>query len=526
MMKSPTNNFNKKNIFALAVTILLLLGKVNTTEKEIDTTEEEEMQAEGTERIVGAAKHSLNTKDHEVTLVVGSRPAAANNKEDYEQYKDLFPEACDVELGKKVEEGYIVLSYSKKSKAALEGCTVDFYTDLRNTIEFSAFLTNVGEGGVEGCVQGGDDHYNDNVLPFAYSHPPELEELQKVPKIGNSGKGCNAAICLNKKCIEKTGLELRWTRTKDEANIENINLLINPIGSPSYRETSEEMSKFNDENSPEFPKVEIKATGERYKVRFEGSNVKEPKNEDKKYNCTANPARDIIDPMAWEIVGTEPDQKKYLYLLAFHLLPQKASRQIKWSKRSKRAKVGNSVSFSRIQEEKTPESSSTPEVLPDALKGPECNDLRILFSTNNYALLTVDPPTTTTSTSSSTTTTTTPTTTATTTTTKKPSGFPWLIIIVIVVVLLVLSSIGGIVAFFVLRGSDKDEETKSKMDKGTKSKRDKGTKSKNDNTKSLTSKNDKSINSAAGTSSKVKDAEEGKKKGTDTAIENTKSLEI
>jgi len=64
-------------------------------------------------------------------------------------------------------------------------------------------------------------------LPFAYSHPADLSEIQKEPILGKSGKGCKSEICLEETCIQKTALELRWIRFKNET-IDDVNLLLNP----------------------------------------------------------------------------------------------------------------------------------------------------------------------------------------------------------------------------------------------------------------------------------------------------------
>ncbi|CAK5090624.1 unnamed protein product [Meloidogyne enterolobii] len=469
---------------ALAVTILLLPlleGKVNTTTA--DKGEKEVLQAEQDKRFVGLAKHLL--KKDKVTLAKGSEPATT--QEDYEKYKKLFPDACDVKLGegaKKGEAGYIVVSYSKNSKAAQKGCTLDLYTNLKNKIEFKTSLKNDNGGGPEGCVKEDCDNYNDNVLPFAYSLPTILKDLiNEGPIQGKSGKGCKSEICVEEKCIQKTGLELRWSRTTSF----DIALVINPIGSPGYKKTSEQMKIFYGE-PPEYPTVKVERTN--YSVCFDSTEIIEYSN----YNCTPDPAGNVLTPMTWEIIGAKSNQKKK-HLLVFHLLPQKASRIIQWDP-----------------------NNDNPKVKKFPPNGPECEELRILFSTDKYDLLTVVPSTTTTSTS---TTTSTQTTTTTVTTTEEPKGSVT-IIIVIVVVLLCSSCSGAIVYFvFMKKGGDSDGD-KSKMDdKGTKSKKDdKGNKSKMDN-----DSNDKTTNSEAETNSKVKDAEEGKKEGTSsTAIEETKSM--
>nr|CAD2203551.1 unnamed protein product [Meloidogyne enterolobii] len=497
---------------ALAVTILLLPllgGKVNNTATADGGEENEVLQAEQDGRPVGLANHIL--KKDKVTLAEGSRPAIT--QEDYEKYKKLFPDACDVKLGegaKKGEAGYIIVSYSKNSKAAQKGCTLDLYTNLEKKIEFEVFLKNDNGGGPEGCVKEENDNYNDNVLPFAYSHPADLSEIQKEPILGKSGKGCKSEICLEETCIQKTGLELRWIRFKNET-IDDVNLLLNPIGSPAYKQAKEDMKKFNEE-PPVYPTVKVERT--EYSVQFK---TVDPETKYKEYNCTHNPVGNVLIPMTWEIIGANSNQKKK-HLLVFHFLPQKASRIIEWS-RPRHLSKRLTIEYNKIEAKGDPTEPPEPKKEPKVRKfppnGPECEELRILFSTEFYDLMTVVPPTTTTTT----TTTSTQTTTAQVTTEKSKSSA--LTIIFVIVVVLLCSSCSGAVVYFVFlkKGKDSDGD-KSKMDdKGTKSKKDdKGNKSKTD-------KDSKSANSEAATNSKVKDAEEGKKEGTSsTAIEETKSM--
>nr|CAD2127547.1 unnamed protein product [Meloidogyne enterolobii] len=522
----------KSTPLAVTILLLLLLGgmMVNNTATADGGGKEDEnevLQAEQVERVVGLAGHTLDDRKKKVTLFDGSKPATT--KEDYEGYKKKYPEACDVELGEDQEKGYMRL------KAVALWISTPIWKTRSNS---KVFLRNVEGGGPAGCLKQLDDKkfdgYNDNVLPFAYSHPTILEELrEKGPKLDISAAGCKSDVCFDKVCIKKTGLELRWAKSR---NVEHIDLLINPIGSPSYKHASEEMKLFEKRT---YGKVKIEKA-DKYSVRFGKDEALEPYNE---YNCTQNPAGNILTPLTWEINGTNPVDPKKKHLLAFHLLPQKASRMIQWVLPQLGNKIPKGVS------EESP-------------KGPECEELQILFSTANYDLLTVVPQTTTTTTSSTTTTTTQPTTTTVTTTTEEPKSSALIIIVIVVVLLLCSSCAGALVFFFFLKkgggGDGADDEDKSKMgdnkkskkdddgtkskndkgtksqnDKGTKSQNDKGTKSKGDNTKSLTSMNDKTTNSAAAgggagvKSSRVKDAEEGdNKKGTSTAIDNTASLEL
>uniref|UniRef100_A0A915MKM3 Uncharacterized protein n=1 Tax=Meloidogyne javanica TaxID=6303 RepID=A0A915MKM3_MELJA len=252
-----------KSYIALAVTILLLLllgGKVNNTTATANGGEENEvLQAEQKERKVGLGNHIL--KKDKVLLAEGSRDATS--QEDYEKYMKPLPDACDVEFDE--ENEYIIISYSKNSKAAQNGCTLDLSTASDNEIEFKTFLKNDNNGGPKGCVKifdkkTLDSYYNDNVLPFAYSHPTALENLKEGPMQGKSGEGCNSKICLENTCIEKTALELRWNSylLDSTLQLQAIRLMINPIGSPSAKSTLEDMKKFS--TKPVYPTVKVERT--------------------------------------------------------------------------------------------------------------------------------------------------------------------------------------------------------------------------------------------------------------------------
>ena len=72
--------------------------------------------------------------------------------------------------------------------------------------------------------------------------------------------------------------------------------------------------------------------------------------------CMKDGFDNILSPSTWEIVGTSPDPEKKR-LLVFHLLPQRASRNL------------NRI---RITKRKYEEQSGLPS-------GPKCDDLTIKF---------------------------------------------------------------------------------------------------------------------------------------------------
>nr|CAD2122640.1 unnamed protein product [Meloidogyne enterolobii] len=202
--------------------------------------------------------------------------------------------------------------------------------------------------------------------------------------------------------------------------------------------------------------------------------------------CMNNPKENILSPSTWEIVGTSPEPTMNR-LLVFHLLPQKASR--------KRIFMKN-------------KGTGLPEYVvgKEHPEGPKCDDMRIIFSRDNYKLLTTTssitstpkptqgptnkeetsttssptskndrtistskktPEITTTlaTVSSLTTTSTKATTTITTTTTKGSSGF--LFFVVIIVIILAVIGIGIAIYFVFVKGFDTEENDDEEGD-GTK----------------------------------------------------------
>lgn len=125
------------------------------------------------------------------------------------------------------------------------------------------------------------------------------------------------------------------------------------------------MKKFNEE-PPVYPTVKVERT--EYSVQFKTVN---PETKYKEYNCTQNPVGNVLTPTTWEIDGAMPNQKKK-HLLVFHLLPQKASRQIQWEKSMSRDEA---ESFGHYKWDKR----MRPKVQKFPPNGPECEELRILF---------------------------------------------------------------------------------------------------------------------------------------------------
>jgi len=141
------------------------------------------------------------------------------------------------------------------------------------------------------------------------------------------------------------------------------------------------MKKFNEE-PPVYPTVKVERT--EYSVQFKTVN---PETKYKEYNCTHNPVGNVLIPMTWEINGANSNQKKK-HLLVFHLLPQKASRIIEWS-RARHLSKRLTITYNKIESKDDttvpptttarPKPKKEPKVKKFPPNGPECEELRILF---------------------------------------------------------------------------------------------------------------------------------------------------
>nr|CAD2200901.1 unnamed protein product [Meloidogyne enterolobii] len=169
------------NIVALSIAVLVLFGQVNTT---------------GADN-VGLGNHIL--KKGKVNLAAGSTVAAT--KEDIEQYKAKFPDACDVEFD---SEGNIVLHYKSQGATKDKGCTVDLLTNIRNKILFTAGLRVTKDIGT--CPTW---NFNENTLPFAYSLlNEEISQFHNGPIFSKDGGCCD--VSNERACVKRTGLEVSW----------------------------------------------------------------------------------------------------------------------------------------------------------------------------------------------------------------------------------------------------------------------------------------------------------------------------
>ncbi|CAK5052815.1 unnamed protein product [Meloidogyne enterolobii] len=404
---------------------------------------------------VGLGDHIL--QEGKVTLANGSMIV---KKEDVEQYMTSSANACNVDFD---DEGNIVLHYTNLEATKDKGCTMDLLTNKGHEIVFWTGVHNLG--GLDACLNGSD--INSNVLPFAYSLTNE-----EAKKFHNGPIFADGLCRCAEGCVEKTGLEVRWAYDKIVGK-ENVVLYANPIGTKLVYYIRREWNL--NSTFVYFNQTHIKQTVPQFHIEsLKEYNDRNPQPS----NCIKNLKENILSPSTWEIVGTSPEPKMNR-LLVFHLLPQKASR--KWML----MKNNHTGLQEYVVRKEHPE-------------GPKCDDLRIIFSRDNYKLLTTPTPGTSTlkatqgerkttinkenistSTSSindrtdssskkapeitetltavfSLTTTITKATTTITTITQGSSGFPFFVIIVVI---LAVIGIGIAVYFFAFnKGSDTEEK--------------------------------------------------------------------
>uniref|UniRef100_A0A914LW22 Uncharacterized protein n=1 Tax=Meloidogyne incognita TaxID=6306 RepID=A0A914LW22_MELIC len=307
---------------------------------------------------------NVGLRDH---ILQGGKVVLANGsivakKEDVEQYMSISADACDVDFN---EEGNIVIHYKNQGTAKDKGCTVDLLTDKKDEIVFWTGVQN--QGGLDDCMRESD--INSNVLPFAYSLTNE-----EVKKFHNGPLFANGPCRCNEGCVEKTGLEVRWAFDEDQGK-ENVGLYANPIGTKLIYYLRKE---WNLNKTGVYFDVIINQTVPKFRIkqfRYITVNLQTVPHIEfsKKYNtqpssCSNNLEQNILSPSTWEIVGTSPEPKMNR-LLVFHLLPQKSSR--------KRVLLENTL-------------SGSPEyvVVKEHPDGPKCDEMLIIFSRDNYRLLT------------------------------------------------------------------------------------------------------------------------------------------
>ncbi|KAF7633819.1 hypothetical protein Mgra_00006789, partial [Meloidogyne graminicola] len=213
------------------------------------------------------------------------------------------------------------------------------------------------KGGPSSCVT---QDVNHNVLPFVYSiSNEELKKFNKGPEYTGLGGDCIRGCPW---CIGRTGLEVGWVLGRSN----NIKAIANPIGSEQLYSIEFPMEQMESQ----YTQLIINENEDsKYFLQF-GEGKKE------KAQCMFDDRDSIISPLAWEINNGIHEHKNYF--LAFHLLPQSATRIKK-----------------RMRKEYI--------ILNESPRGgPKCDDLQIIFDKSFYSLVVSDlsPPTTTTTTTS------------------------------------------------------------------------------------------------------------------------------
>uniref|UniRef100_A0A915LJ95 Uncharacterized protein n=1 Tax=Meloidogyne javanica TaxID=6303 RepID=A0A915LJ95_MELJA len=248
---------------------------------------------------VGLGNHIL--EEGKVTLATGSE--VVTTKEGLEEYKKSFADACDVDFD---PVGNIILHYKSQGTAKDKGCTVDLLTNKVDEIIFLAGLNHFTA--LIDCTNKSINDINDNIWKYSRN-------------------------------------------TKDE---DRMGLYANPIGTTFIYVIKQPL--------PQKLRGDVQVVINQKQQKYHIQIMKEiGKIYQKEAFCMKDGFDNILSPSTWEIVGTSPDPEKKR-LLVFHLLPQRASRNL------------NRI---RITKRKYEEQSGLPS-------GPKCDDLTIKFELKDF----------------------------------------------------------------------------------------------------------------------------------------------
>ncbi|KAL7070288.1 hypothetical protein ACQ4LE_010215 [Meloidogyne hapla] len=266
------------------------------------------------ETIVGYGRHTM--VNNKITQL-GSAKRIANNNEDLQDYKGT-ENACDVKFD---ENGDIVLNYNTVRE---NGCAIDLLKRISNWyLEFNASLSNDNKE-IKECLQPMPNGLNANLVPFAYSIGLEhFEKLKEGPYEENIS--CDKDACLNSggECLKPQGLEFGWGYNKDKVHVS-----MQPIGEPNVCGCPHKKDRVN--NLKSVINVHVDDHISWFRVEKVERNCYVSFSSCKPL-CINNDEdlieEGLIKPITWKIEDKSHVGSYYDELLAFYLLPQKASFQ-------------------------------------------------------------------------------------------------------------------------------------------------------------------------------------------------------
>ncbi|CAK5073911.1 unnamed protein product [Meloidogyne enterolobii] len=155
---------------------------------------------------VGLGKHVL---DDGKIVELKDLTKIAKDDTDLERYRKL-PGACDVTM----DDGNIILSYTKNSKTTESGCSVDLVTKNKGQVLLEFVISNPVS--LTECIMKGDDRI-ENLILFSFSMKrDEFEKLKEGPSLGDNSDCSDEKACEGR-CWNSTAFYfVRWAVDKKD----------------------------------------------------------------------------------------------------------------------------------------------------------------------------------------------------------------------------------------------------------------------------------------------------------------------
>uniref|UniRef100_A0A914MV82 Uncharacterized protein n=1 Tax=Meloidogyne incognita TaxID=6306 RepID=A0A914MV82_MELIC len=299
---------------------------------------------------VGYGRHTMVNN---IITKIGTARRIAKTNEDLEDYKGT-ENACDVKFD---ENGDIVLNYNSVRET---GCAIDLlHQYLNNKFEFNATLSNDNKEIKECLHPMTTDGFNANMVPLAYSIGFErFEKLKEGPYEGEDISCDKKDECRERagECLKPGGLEFGWAYNGDK-----VHASMQSVGEPVVCECPLKDDHVNNLKS----EISVRVDDGLYWFKIEkvGRHCYLSNSGCHSFVCLGTSdeivfEKGLIKPITWKIEDKSHGDSYYDQLLAFYLLPQKASFQ----------RVGNII------------KRNSP------LNGPNCK-IEIKFSGQEYRLL-------------------------------------------------------------------------------------------------------------------------------------------
>ncbi|KAF7636144.1 hypothetical protein Mgra_00004403 [Meloidogyne graminicola] len=311
-----------------------------------------------------------------VTLREGSWKIAANNK-DLKKYKELKNSQC---LDVVIDDGNIIVRYTKQGLARKEGCMVDLLTGSKTAAKFTIGIKNAPDlktcldsslnyhgdcGGVKDCTGDWTDKLepsSKNSMPFFYGRSrKDFENILNGVKA--SGEGCSKECTGNVKCLKWTGLAAGFLKDYDKLVLRTMVGIGDPGGSYC---TIEGVTISGKDAS-----FDITVDSGR-QAWFQTSCKKDDQLFPGVTTCVdkAKMGEDLNDVIAWEIKDAAtkiPGSDGFNHLFTFTLLPQRVHQK-------------HTLSRNYVFQAKGIIDGET-------LSGPFCDEMYVRFPAKSFKLL-------------------------------------------------------------------------------------------------------------------------------------------